>query len=88
MTKQFELSAYGVEEMNKKELMEIEGGGVLAWIIIGLTALLVVLVGGTMTFTDASGVPHSLFFAGTDNDGVPIFQATTSEMQDVYTGTA
>ncbi|MDR2292831.1 MAG: hypothetical protein LBE11_05080 [Prevotellaceae bacterium] len=26
MTKKFELSAYGVEEMNQKELVEMEGG--------------------------------------------------------------
>ncbi|MDR2650795.1 MAG: hypothetical protein LBC68_00565 [Prevotellaceae bacterium] len=26
MTKKFELSAYGVEEMNQKELVDVEGG--------------------------------------------------------------
>lgn len=36
MTKQFELSAYGVEEMNQKELVGIEGGEVTAQDFIDL----------------------------------------------------
>jgi hypothetical protein len=33
MTKKFELSAYGVEEMNQKELIDVEGGlGEYLWL--------------------------------------------------------
>jgi hypothetical protein len=31
MTKKFELSAYGVEEMNQKELVDVEGGMAVPW---------------------------------------------------------
>jgi lactobin A/cerein 7B family class IIb bacteriocin len=43
MTKKFELSAYGVEEMNQKELVDVEGGsivGVVLLIILGVGALI------------------------------------------------
>ena len=33
MTKKFELSAYGMEEMNQKELVDVEGGLVWAWLL-------------------------------------------------------
>jgi hypothetical protein len=32
MTKKFELSAYGVEEMNQKELIDVEGGSLVEFI--------------------------------------------------------
>jgi hypothetical protein len=32
MTKKFELSAYGVEEMNQKELVDVEGGSLATFI--------------------------------------------------------
>jgi lactobin A/cerein 7B family class IIb bacteriocin len=36
MTKKFELSAYGVEELTNKELVDVEGGlAPLVWALIG-----------------------------------------------------
>jgi hypothetical protein len=34
MTKKFELSAYRVEEMNQKELIDVEGGAAVPWWVI------------------------------------------------------
>lgn len=46
MTTQFELSAYGVEEMDKKEMIEVDGGvAPLVWLIIGAVGSLGSVVG-------------------------------------------
>lgn len=41
MFAKFELSAYGVEEMNKQEMIEVDGGSLFAWGVIGLIVLIV-----------------------------------------------
>jgi hypothetical protein len=51
MTKKFELSAYGVEEMNQKELIGIEGGEFSANDLIDLIELVWNLI--TATFETA-----------------------------------
>jgi hypothetical protein len=40
MTKKFELSAYGVEEMNQKELIDVEGGVCNPWFWMAMAWLI------------------------------------------------
>jgi lactobin A/cerein 7B family class IIb bacteriocin len=53
MTKKFELSAYGVEEMNQKELVDVEGG--YWWIVVAVDAACILVTGYSMAELLAMG---------------------------------
>ena len=76
MVKKFELSTYGVEEMNQKELVDVEGGSILGWLIIaGILALVIILSGGHVYGVDVNvdvGAIH-LQVIGYADDGLPIY---------------
>jgi hypothetical protein len=42
--KKFDLSAYGVSEMNQQELIETDGGGPITALIVGIACLVAVIV--------------------------------------------
>ena len=74
MTKQFELSAYGVEEMNKKEIMEIEGGNDFAfWLLDANT--------GYYTFYFGSP-PNGAYLSGSYS-GIPLYIINGKVLDDI-----
>ncbi|MDR0754378.1 MAG: hypothetical protein LBF04_03215 [Prevotellaceae bacterium] len=72
MTKKFELSTYGVEEMNQKELIDVEGGsviGVVLLIILGIGALI-----GAGLLNNYLSENYYLDYQGINSDGYPQYE--------------
>ena len=84
MVKKFELSAYGVEEMNQKELVDVEGGAFMACILLGLVliiAALVVVSGGGIVTPDGKRVVSTNRFD--PETGLPIYVADAGALLDM-----
>ncbi|MDR3286288.1 MAG: hypothetical protein LBT27_02440 [Prevotellaceae bacterium] len=68
MKKQFEISAYGVEEISQKELLEVDGGsvvGVVLLIILGIGILV-----GMAALSEYLRDNYYLEYQGVNSQGV------------------